>query len=243
MEVDNEKIRQTGFDWQQLLDQTQFQVSSLNDWQKRSEELDYNDEAQNDREIRLELESRRLDGRVNVPTIGSLLKIVQETNVGTVSNAPRIVTTNNKTGKIMDGQRIKYVSRLANYASIYETEELSTGLSLEVTPSIGASGYLKLDVIAKLTTLGEIIANSPSESGQIIENTVIVKDKETFLLGAFQQTEVRKIKRKVPLIGYVLPFLFSRDVNMEVTKDILIILTPEIIDLEPVQIPEIQGRQ
>jgi len=139
---------------------------------------------------------------------------------------------------ILGGHKIKYVSRYSSYANLYETQELSAVLSLSVRPSLGESGYLKLDVLAKLTSLGEIVAGSPSESGQILENTVIVKEDESFLLGGFKQTETRKIRKKFPVLGTVLPFLFSRHVDLEIDKNVLLILTPKIIDLAVREVPE-----
>lgn len=238
IEIDDSKIRESGIDWQAFLDQlnfgASFQYRDYNTDQKSISGDDGSSSSHTDRQEKQTVLSLNL-GQIK---IGELLKIVQETNIGTITNAPRIVTTNNRTGKLMDGDRITYVSRYSSYSNLYETQEIATGLSLEVTPSIGKSGYLKMDVIAKMTTLGSIISGSPSESGQIIENTVILKDKESFLLGEFKQVENRKIKRKVPVLGSILPFIFSRDVNVATTKNILVILTPEIIDLNPINVPE-----
>jgi type II secretory pathway component GspD/PulD (secretin) len=124
------------------------------------------------------------------------------------------------------------VTRYSSYTNLYETQEMTSGLYLEVTPSIGSSGYLKLDVKAKLTALGQAIGGSPSESGQILDNTVIVRNGGSVLLGGFKTEEEIKSKHGIPLLGRILPFLFSRVVNEVRTRDVLIVLTPTIVDLE-----------
>ena len=238
--IDNQKIRETGFDWQNLLDASNVSFNYQSTRAIRNDEIKREGHDPNNQETKQEMTDRRISANLPNLNIGNLLKIIEAKNVGTITNIPKIVTTNNKMGKIMDGDRITYVTRYSSYSNLYETEVLTTGLSLEVTPSIGQSGYLKLDVQAKLTTLGNIISGSPSESGQILESTVIVKNEEPFLLGAFQQTENRKIKRKVPFLGTILPFLFSHDVNVKIINDILIILKPVIIDINPVNIPDLK---
>lgn len=234
IEINNEKLSELGMDWQTLLDQTALSSRPY---------LDYRGIETTTDNVTTKIES----SEYGTPTqthasinAGDLLKIIKDTNIGEIISTPKIVTTNNREGTILDGSRITYVTRYSSYANIYETQELTAGLSLSVTPSLGESGYLKLIVIAKLTTLGEIIAGSPSESGQIIQNTVIVKDGEEFLLGGFKKTEKSKQKRKVPILGTILPFLFSRTTEVDIVKDFLIVLKPTVIDLTPPEIHKLE---
>lgn len=59
-----------------------------------------------------------------------------------------------------------------------------------------------------MTELGPIIGESPSETGQMLENTVIVREGQPFLLGGLQRRETFQQTRKVPILGTILPFLF-----------------------------------
>jgi type II secretory pathway component GspD/PulD (secretin) len=239
VEIDNQKSRETGIDWQNILNRTSLNMSINRLQTEDLRQQDYPNAYGSDTKNKTTTKNNVINAGAGV-SIGDVLKLVEEKNVGSITSVPKIVTTNNKMGKIMDGSRITYVTRYSSYTNLYETQEMNAGLSLSVTPSIGESGYLKLDVQAKFTALGEIISGSPSETGQILENTVIAKNKESFLLGAFKQTEKRKQKKGVPLLGIIMPFFFSRDVQVETTKDVLIILTPEIIDLNPASVPEIK---
>ncbi|NOZ09043.1 MAG: type II and III secretion system protein [FCB group bacterium] len=155
-----------------------------------------------------------------------------------MTNSPRIVTTNNRKGSILDGQHSTYVTRYSSYSNIYETEEINSGLSLEVTPSLGESGYISLEITAKYTNLTGNISGSPVESGQILNNHVFVRDNEPFLLGAFKKLEDQEIVRRVPLLGYILPYLFSKKVKVQSEKNILVVLTPRVIDLQGSPVPD-----
>lgn len=248
LEINEDKSRDAGLDWQTLLDEADINayISFQNNGDERVRSSNRNAEGELVGTVSETVTERDYPydySRVNVDargfSLGDFIRVVRETGTGTLRSAPRIVTLNNEEGMILDGARINYVSKIATYANVFETQELTTGLTLSVTPSLGESGYLKLDVTAKLTTLGQIIDNSPSEVGQILENTVVVREGETFLLGGLKQVEQAKIRRKVPLLGTILPFLFSRMIDVEIRKDVLILLTPRVIDLEsaPFELP------
>ncbi len=231
IEVDDNKLSALGMDWQGILDRIVINPVQIY----------INKERYKTDGIEHENDVTHIAGSAGGAfEIGEVMKILQEKGAGRIINIPKIVTINNKKGTILDGYRINYVNKAAGYANIYETQEMTAGLSLAVTPSLGESGYLKMDINAKLTTLAEVVGGSPSELGQIIDNTVIVKDGEEFLLGGFKKTETTKYKRKVPILGTILPFLFSRTKKEEITKDFLIILKPMVIDLTPPAIPEIK---
>jgi len=246
LEVDNQKISDIGLDWQNLLDKVRVNASYNRNTSRNHDEYTFTEIDQsssitstNTEKVKGTDNDRHAYYNIGLGPVypSDLIHLIQESGAGKIINVPCIVTINNRQGRILDGDRITYVNRYSSYSNLYETQEINAGLMLEVTPSLGQSGYLKLFVKAKLTTLGQLIAGSPSESGQILENTVIVKDKEPFLLGSFKQTRTQKVKRRFPLLGYILPFIFSRNIDVETTRDVLVILTPNVIDLNSVEIP------
>lgn len=236
IEIDNEKADELGFDWNYLMDKIEVSRISAN-WQWDKDVIDDRDY---NRTSTRETKNARAD-IANGISLSQFLNLIQESGAGKITNVPQIVTTNNKKGTIFDGEKIRYVSSLSSYNNIYKTEEISAGLMLAVTPSLGESGYLQLNVLAKYSTLGpdrsEKIRSTPSEIGQSIENSVIVKNGESLLLGGFKRTEKYTVKKKFPVLGTILPFLFSKTINVETTKDVYIVLTPTVIDLDVPEIP------
>ena len=65
----------------------------------------------------------------------------------------------------------------------------------------------------------------------MVENTVVVKDGETVLLGGFQRTTERTSKRRFPVLGYILPFLFSHESKEQIVTQSFVVLTPRVVDL------------
>jgi type IV pilus assembly protein PilQ len=226
VEVDNQKVLDAGLDWQRLLDRTSGNISyqEMANWRSPGTG---NESGNNRVSIQSSISA------------GDLISLVEDTKVGRIVNVPRIVTLNNKKATLMDGQRLTYVAKYHSYGGVYETQEITSGLFLGVTPSIGSSGYLKLEVNAKLTTLGQVIDNTPTESGQILDNTVIVKDGGSVLLGGFKTEEKINSRHKVPLLGTILPFFFSRMVDEVRTREVLIVLTPRIVDLDQTPISDL----
>ncbi len=236
VELNNKRMAELGFDWQKFLDNTRIFAQPM------IEVFHYKEESNGISTERKSTVFSSVAGITNNITVGDLLKIIQESGIGKITNIPKITTINNRTGILLDGSRITYVARYSSYANIYETSELTAGLYLEVTPSLGDNDYLRLDVTAKLTTLGEVIGGSPSELGQQVKNTVIIKNGQEFLLGSFKKLEKIKTKRKVPILGTILPFLFSRTLETESHKDFLVILKPQIIDLNTPEPPKIEEK-
>ncbi|MEJ2629238.1 MAG: hypothetical protein P8078_11855 [bacterium] len=239
IEIDNELSKELGFDWNYLMDKIEVSRISAN-WQWDKDVINDDDRDYNRTNTRV-TKSTRAD-ILNGISLSKFLNLIQESGAGKITNVPQIVTTNNKKGTIFDGEKIKYVSSLSSYNNIYKTDEISAGLMLAVTPSLGESGYLQLKVLAKYSTLGpdpsERIRSTPSEIGQSIENSVIIKDGESLLLGGFKRTEEYTVKKKFPVLGTILPFLFSKTITVETTKDVYIVLTPTVIDLNVPEIPQ-----
>ncbi len=167
----------------------------------------------------------------NMNIIGAM-SALDKSGAGTVRNAPRVLTMNNRTATILDGTRLKYVSRYSSYANMYVTDSLDAGLTLRVTPSVTESGFVTMRVAAELTSLNATdYSGDQSKSGQMIENTVIVKDGESVLLGGSSQVVKSKQTKRFPLLGWVIPFLFSRHVTIDDQIDRYIVLTPRTIVL------------
>lgn len=127
------------------------------------------------------------------------LRLLHEQGAATFRDVPRILTLNNRRATILDGQRVTYITRYSSFTNLFETDTLDAGLTVSLQPSLGESGYLTLDIATELTALSSNISGSPVKDGQIVENTVVVKDGESVLLGGFQRTFIVLTARVVDL--------------------------------------------
>ncbi len=237
IELDQRRLDDLGIDWEDLLRSSgltfsnSYQRNKVNQDEKDKSETNYQtSEYKTERDITQTTKDTRLSGSIR---LDQFLNVIAENRAGTIRNAPRIVTINNRPAKILDGDRVTYVTRYSSYNNMFETQTMDAGLSLYCVPSIGKSGYITMDITAELTSLGESISGSPSKNGQILENTAVIKDGETFLLGGLNRSVDYVTKRKVPVLGTILPFLFSRQITTKTNYQVFILLTPKVIDLEP----------
>ncbi len=225
VEVNRTRLSDLGFDWSDIsarfggrFDHRQLYRKSTNDYgtgsyESRSKGTD---------------RSSLFDASASVFTN---LRILEQAGAATLRDAPRILTLNNRRATILDGKRVTYITRYSSYTNLFETDTLDAGLTLSVVPSLGESGYLTLDVRAELTSLSDNISGSPVKDGQIVENTVLVKDGETVLLGGFQRTIEKRTQRRFPVLGRFIPFLFSREIVTTSTLENFVAITAHAVDL------------
>lgn len=230
IEVDTDAARDLGIDWsnvstnlsadftRQVTGRASSVSSTLNGSPNSSA-----DQLSHDRSM---LDSERASAGLT-----NQLHLLEEKGAATYRDTPRILTLNNRKATILDGERTTYVTRYAAYTNLFETETMDSGLRLEVTPSLGESGYLRLDLRAELTSLSGSLSGSPVKTGQIVENTVMAKDGETVVLGGFTRTTDEHSRRRFPVLGSVLPFLFSREIVKQRHHESLIVITPHVVDL------------
>jgi len=159
---------------------------------------------------------------------------MDSSGVGTVRTAPRILTLNNRRATLVDGQRVTYVADYSSYSNIYQIDSLDAGLTLSVLPSLGESGYITMEINAELTSLADPLDNhgSPIKDGQMFDNTVIVQDGQSVLLGGLTRTIKKTSHKRFPLLGHVLPFLFSRKITVDSELQSYVVLTPHVVDFK-----------
>jgi type IV pilus assembly protein PilQ len=108
-----------------------------------------------------------------------------------------------------------------------------TGIILNVTPQVTANGQIQMRVHVENSDVqdlgGDIGAVFPRQS---VDNEVLVGDGETAVMGGLTQTTVRLSKSGIPLL-VDLPLigrLFGVTQRTEAKRDLLILITPHIID-------------
>lgn len=225
VEVDESKARDLGIDWSRLNSAAQVQQRAM--WfsqvQKTATEFGTG-------ETRMKQRVGQVDENSQISLVNAL-QLLDENGAATYRDAPRILTLNNHRATILDGQHVTYVTRYSSATNLFATDSMEAGLRLSVLPSLGESGYLTLDLRAELTSMTGNISGSPVKDGQVVENTVMVKDGDSVLLGGFTRTVRETSHRRFPLLGHVLPFLFSRDVVRQTQRQSFFIVTPHVVDL------------
>ena len=244
VEIYTDRADDLGIDWESLIQDISpsftynYQESDANTDQIDQQRTTYSNYNQRSSE------AKRLNRDFRVSSsfyLGNHLNLIQESGAGRIFNAPKILTLNNHRATILDGSRTTYVAQVSSYNNIYRTDSMDAGIILSVLPSIGESGYMTLDITAEVTSLTRsTCGGSPTKDGQIIENKVIIKDGESLVLGGMTRTVEHKSKKRFPILGHLIPFLFSRETTQNEHVQTIMVLTPRIIDLRTNMNPSAQ---
>jgi len=144
---------------------------------------------------------------------------------------PRVITANQTTAVIKQGQERAYREAAASGASAVDFKEAV--LSLEVTPQITPDNRIIMDVAITNDTFGEF---NPGEEPPInkneIETQVLVDNGQTVVLGGILQTEELQNLVKTPFLGDipVLGNLFRYTQESNDKVELLVFITPRILD-------------
>jgi type IV pilus secretin PilQ/predicted competence protein len=185
-------------------------------------------------------------------TLSARLTALEEQGKGRVISRPRVITLNNVAATIQSLQiiRVKLPSTgtvintgeggAAGTAST-ATEKINTGITLVVTPQVSSDGYVLMNIYAKSSVpdFSRAVEGIPTEISREANSNVLVRSGETVVLGGIY----RQIKdnrstgvpylRTVPVLGW----LFKRDLSTDTKDEMIVFLTPKIIETGTAALP------
>ena len=151
---------------------------------------------------------------------------------------PKVVTSDKETAKILKGSEIPYQEASSSGATSVSFKEAA--LSLEVTPQITPDNRVIMEV--KVTKDAPDFANALNGVPPIDKNEVnakvLVTDGETIVIGGVFSNTQQKSVDKVPFLGD-LPYLgrlFRRDTVTDSKSELLIFLTPRIMNNQAIAV-------
>lgn len=162
--------------------------------------------------LSLELQALQIDGR------------------GEVLSNPRVITSNQKEASIEQGTEIAYQEASSSGAT--STSFKKAVLSLTVTPQITPDKRIIMDLQVNQDTVGQVFGGVPSIDTRSISTQVLVNNGDTVVLGGiFEQTK-REDSERVPFFGDLpyLGFLFRTTSILELKSELLIFVTPKILE-------------
>ncbi len=167
-----------------------------------------------------------------------------------ILSAPHILTSDNEEAEIKVGDNIPIItSRVQStetgaaqgLATSVNVERQDIGVTLRVTPQISEGDQVRLEIFQEVTginntlTGGDGVGNAEDVgvalTNRQVQNTVVVSDGETVVIGGLIGDQFEDTVDKVPFLGDI-PFLgwafktTSRDVRK---TNLLVMLTPHIV--------------
>ena len=170
----------------------------------------------------------------------------KDTNLNVVSS-PHILTSDNEEAEIRIGNNIPIITSRVNsatgnasgLASSVNVERQDIGVTLRVTPQISEGDTLRLKIFQELTDINSALQDGVGTADEVgvalfnrqIDNTVVVKDGETVVVGGLISDRWQNDEFKVPFLGDIpgLGWAF-KTTSKELRKiNLLVFLTPHII--------------
>lgn len=172
----------------------------------------------------------RIDGRM----LDVELSALEQKNQVDIIASPRLLAAHQQPASIKQGSEIPYkVSSGESGKTSVEFKEAVLGM--EVTPTIGNKGTIRLKLRISQNMPGQVLQQADGETlaidKQEIETQVEVKDGETLALGGIFQQKNKSGKESVPLLGEIplVGRLFSHNGKGNERRELVVFITPRIV--------------
>ncbi|MFC1483006.1 type II secretion system protein GspD [Candidatus Margulisiibacteriota bacterium] len=156
-------------------------------------------------------------------------------------SAPKIIALNNQTAVIETGKSLGYRVKTTTYtggntSDAEDVRFLDISTRLAITPRIGKDGYILLKIQPEISD-GTIIEEIPQKQYTRTQTEVLVKNKQTIVIGGLIYDREEEIKSQVPFLGDIplIGIFFRKKTYKKDKREIIIVITPTIIDYETAQ--------
>ena len=172
-------------------------------------------------------------------TLTTFLSALQRIDLADIQAEPLITTLDNRKADILVGEETPV--RIVDYSSVATggapratVQFKETGIRLTVTPRVTNNGQILMELETERSAVQTLAAADLGFNIQTqrASNQLLVQDGETAVIGGLTVTSVTRTRSGVPLLS-ALPIvggLFSFTSNTENRKDLIILVTPRILD-------------
>jgi len=171
---------------------------------------------------------------ITFPNLAAVIQAHKKDKDVHILSTPQILTTDNEEATITVGKNIPYITRQdttdtgTDYSN-YEYKDV--GIILKITPQISKDRMVRLNISQEVTKLESTSEYRPTTLKRTIDTTVIVKDKNTVVIGGLIDDSFSNTEYMVPCLGNI-PVLGLAFKSMSKSKDktnLFIFLTPHVI--------------
>lgn len=173
-------------------------------------------------------------GGMTFPNISSILRLYKNDSKINIIATPQILTTDNKKAEISVGENIPYITSKntttaeQDYTQ-YEYKDVSTKLT--ITPHINQTDVLRLEIATEVIKVKGDVSDTPTTYKRTAETSVIMKDRDTIVIGGIIGHDSTTTEYKIPLLGDIpyLGWLFKTKYTRNSKTNMFIFITPRII--------------
>ncbi len=172
-------------------------------------------------------------------SLTSFIDALRSEQLSDIQAEPSVTTLDNRQARILVGQetpvRVIDAGAAAQVGAPVRAnvQFKETGIILTVTPHITNNRQIRMTIEAEQSSLniigGDLGFNIDKRNAT---TQLLVNDGETAVIGGLTQTQVTKNRSGIPILSDLplLGRLFSQTDSQEIKQDLLILITPHIID-------------
>ncbi len=171
--------------------------------------------------------------------LDAVINMLASSSEAKILSAPIILTTDNKEAKIMVGEKRPIVTSTSISGggvqqSAYQYTDI--GIQLEVTPHINKKGFVVMDIKQKIDNKGDDVIidgnKVPVITTRDFTASIAVNDGRTIVIGGIVTSDSNKGRNKIPFLGDIplLGFLFRSDSKEQVRRELIVLITPYVLD-------------
>jgi general secretion pathway protein D len=176
-------------------------------------------------------------GGVIFPNIGAVINAVQQDAAVHILSNPQLLTSDNEEATISVGKNIPYITRAERSTTNvdYTTYEYrDVGVIMTITPSINTERFVRLKLNQEVSTIvqEESTQGLPTTLKRTAKTTIMIKDKQTIVIGGLMGDSSTSSNYQVPLLGDIplLGWLFKTKGQRREKTNLYIFITPHIIE-------------
>ncbi|ABB33576.1 general secretion pathway protein D [Geobacter metallireducens RCH3] len=168
--------------------------------------------------------------------LGGVLKALISNGAVNVLSTPNILTSDNKEAEIFVGENVPFLTQTnltSTGLSQQSIERKDTGITLRITPQISEGEFVKLDIYQEISAVKDSVGQAKDlvTTKRSAKTAVVVKDKDTVVIGGLIQDRDTETINKIPILGDIplLGWFFKTKSARREKTNLMIVLTPRII--------------
>jgi len=166
--------------------------------------------------------------------VGAFIEALEEVGNATILSNPKITTLNRHAAQVLVGQKLGYQTLTATETTtVQNIEFLEVGTSLVFRPFISEDGFVRMEIHPKKSD-GTVSATTglPEERTTEVSTNVLVRSGNTIVIGGLMETRETTNVSQVPFFGSIplIGSLFRREETSEAKTEIIVLLTPHIVN-------------
>ncbi len=176
---------------------------------------------------------------LTVSNIAAIVNAVKTDDDFRILSTPQVLTTDNEEARITVGENRPYQTRATTDQSggTFESFEYrDVGKILKITPHVTENRNVRMNLSLEVTNIDRLSTaltstTLPVTQKRTVDTTVIVKDKQTVVIGGLIEESTSRNESKIPVLGDlpVLGWMFRNTQEEGQKTNLYIFLTPRVI--------------